>query len=193
MDSLATEIRNTEAAEEALKKALEHFEACDNKQAACPWTSPVPASSSGTRKPAKKVVADFIQNNHDDKKIHLHAEDMFRKIGMHDKGKEIITNSSREVVALNNQAVRMAQAGDLRGSVELLMQAVAKFQGNTVIVLNARPCHSGLHADAWLGRGTGQICERYLTTVKNQDPITRKYLMLADLYKETAKHTGSQI
>lgn len=191
MDSLAHQKSgNTEAAEEALKKALEHFEACDNKQGSVSLDIARSCFQLGDEETGKKVVADFIQSNHDDKKIHLHAEDMFRKIGMHDKGKEIITNSSREVVTLNNQAVRMAQSGDLRGSVELLMQAVAKFQGNTVIVLNAvHAILAYMQTHGW-DEELGKSAKEYLSTVRNQDPDNQKYLMLADLYKETAKHHG---
>ena len=123
-------------------------------------------------------------------RIHLHAEDMFRKIGMHDKGKEIITNSSREVITLNNQAVRMAQAGDLRGSVELLMQAVAKYKGNTVIVLNAvHAILAYMQAHGW-DEELGKSAKEYLTTVKNQDPDNQKYLMLCGSvqgYRKTSR------
>jgi DNA-binding response OmpR family regulator/Tfp pilus assembly protein PilF len=191
MDSLAHQKSgNTEAAEEALKQAMEHFEACDNKQGSVSLDIARSCFQLGDEETGKKVIQDFIQNNHDDKKIHLHAEDMFRKIGMHDKGKEIITNSSREVIALNNQAVRMAQAGDLRGSVELLMQAVAKFQGNTVIVLNAvHAILAYMQTHGW-DEELGKSAKEYLSTVKNQDPDNQKYLMLADLYKETAKLHG---
>lgn len=191
MDSLAHQKSgNTEAAEEALKQALEHFEACDNKQGSVSLDIARSCFQLGDEETGKKVVHDFIQNNHDDKRIHLHAEDMFRKIGMHDKGKEIITNSSREVIALNNQAVRMAQAGDLRGSVELLMKAVAKYQGNTVIVLNAvHAILAYMQAHGW-DEELGKSAKEYLTTVRNQDPDNQKYLMLADLYKDTAKHHG---
>ncbi|MBU1692124.1 MAG: response regulator [Gammaproteobacteria bacterium] len=194
MDSLAYQKSgNTEAAEEALKQALEHFEACDNKQGSVSLDIARSCFQLGDEDTGKKVVADFIQTNHDDKKIHLHAEDMFRKIGMHDKGKEIITNSSREVIALNNQAVRMAQAGDLRGSVELLMQAVAKYQGNTVIVLNAvHAILAYMQTHGW-DEELGKSAKEYLTTVKNQDPDNQKYLMLSDLFKETAKNHGLQI
>ena len=191
MDSLAHQKSgNTEAAEEALKQALEHFEACDNKQGSVSLDIARSCFQLGDEETGKKVVHDFIQNNHDDKRIHLHAEDMFRKIGMHDKGKEIITNSSREVIALNNQAVRMAQAGDLRGAVELLMKAVAKYQGNTVIVLNAvHAILAYMQAHGW-DEELGKSAKEYLTTVRNQDPDNQKYLMLADLYKDTAKHHG---
>ena len=86
----------------------------------------------------------------------------------------------------------MAQAGDLRGSVELLMQAVAKYQGNTVIVLNAaHAILAYMQAQGW-DEALGKSANEYLTTVKKQDPDNQKYLMLADLYKEVAKHHGLQ-
>lgn len=194
MDSLAHhKSGDTEAAEEALKQALEHFEACDNKQGGVSLDIARSCFQLGDEETGKKVVQDFIQNNHDDKKIHLHAEDMFRKIGLHDKGKEIISNSSRAVIALNNQAVRMAQAGDLRGSVELLMQAVAKYQENTVIVLNAaHAILAYMQTHGW-DEELGKSAKEYLTTVKGRDPDNQKYLMLSDLYKETSKHHGLQI
>lgn len=193
MDSLAYQKSgDTEAAKEALKQALEHFEACDNKQGGASLDIARSCFQLGDEETGQKVVADFIQNNHADKKIHLHAENMFRKIGMHDKGKEIIANSSREVVTLNNQAVRMAQAGDLRGSVELLMQAVAKYQGNTVIVLNAvHAILAYMQTHGWDDE-LGKSAKEYLTTVKSQDPDNQKYLALADLYKGIAKNHGLQ-
>lgn len=194
MDSLAHQKSgDTEAAEEALKEALVHFEACDNKQGSVSLDIARSCFQLGDEETGKKVVQAFIHNNHDNKKIHLHAEDMFKKIGMHGKGKEIITNSSREVVALNNQAVRMAQAGDLRGSVDLLMQAVAKFQENTVIVLNAvHAILAYMQARGW-DEALGKSANEYLTTVKKQNPDNQKYLMLADMYKEVAKNHGLQI
>jgi DNA-binding response OmpR family regulator/Flp pilus assembly protein TadD len=191
MDSLAHQKSgNTAAAEEALKQALEHFEACDNKQGSVSLDIARSCFQLGNEETGKKVVQDFIQNNHDDKKIHLHAENMFKKIGMHDKGKEIISNSSREVIALNNQAVRMAQAGDLRGSVELLMQAVAKYQENTVIVLNAvHAILAFMQTHGW-DEELGKSAKEYLTTVRNQDPDNQKYLMLSELHKEVAQRYG---
>lgn len=194
MDSLAYQKSgNTEAAEEALKKALEHFEACDNKQGSVSMDIARSCFQLGDEETGKKVVQDFIQNNHADKKIHLHAENMFKKIGMHDKGKEIISNSSREVIALNNQAVRMAQAGDLRGSVDLLMQAVAKFQENTVIVLNAvHAILTYMQTHGW-HEELGKSAKEYLTTAKNQDPDNQKYLMLSELYKEVAQRYGVRL
>lgn len=194
MDSLAYQkAGNTEAAEESLKEALEHFDACDNMQGSVTLDIARSCFQLGDEETGKKLVADFIQNNHADKKIHLHAESMFKKIGMHDKGKEIITTSSREVITLNNQAVRMAQAGDLRGSVELLMQAVTKYQENTVIVLNAVHAILTLIQTQGWDIELGKSAKAYLTTIKNQDPDNQKYLMLADMYKNVAQRYGVRL
>jgi len=194
MDSLAYQKSgNTEAAEEALKEALEQFDACDNMQGSVTLDIARSCFQLGDEKTGKKLIADFIQNNHADKKIHLHAENMFKKIGMHDKGKEIITTSSREVITLNNQAVRMAQAGDLRGAVDLLMQAVAKYQENTVIVLNAvHAILTLMQAQGW-DMELGKSAKAYLATIKNQDPDNQKYLMLADMYKNVAQRYGVRL
>lgn len=191
MDSLAHQKSgDTEAAEEALKQALAYFESCDDKQGSVSLDIARSCFQLGDEETGQKVVQAFIQNNHDNKKIHLHAEDMFRKIGLHDKGKEIISNSSREVISLNNQAVRMAQAGDLRGSVDLLMQAVAKFQGNTVIVLNAaHAILAYMQTEGW-DEALGKSAKEYLATAKKQDPDNQKYLILVDLYKDVSKHHG---
>jgi hypothetical protein len=118
---------------------------------------------------------------------------MFRKIGLHDKGREIIRDSSREVIALNNQAVRMAQEGDLKGSVDLLMQAVAEYQENTVIVLNAaHAILAYMQTQGW-DEELSKAAKEYLSTVKSQDPDNQKYLMLTDMYKEIARHHGIRI
>jgi tetratricopeptide (TPR) repeat protein len=194
MDSLAHQKSgNTEAAEEALKQALEHFEACDNKPDSVSMDIARSCFQLGDEEIGKKIVQDFIKNNHDNQQIHRHAEDMFRKIGMHDKGKEIIRDSSRVVIALNNQAVRMAQAGDLKGSVDLLMQAVAEFQENTVIVLNAaHAILTYIQTQGW-DEELGKAAKRYLTTIKNQDPDNQKCLMLSELYKEVAQRYGVRL
>lgn len=191
MDSLAYQKSgNTEAAEEALQKALEHFEKCENKQGGVSMDIARSCFQLGDEDTGKKIVQNFIQSNHDNKKVHLHAENMFKKIGMHDMGKEIISNSSREVIALNNQAVRMAQAGDLKGSVDLLMQAVSKFQGNIVIVLNTvHAILAYLQANGW-EEELGKSAKTLLATAKNQDSSNQKYLMLADLFKEVTQRFG---
>ncbi|MHB0985589.1 MAG: tetratricopeptide repeat protein [Sulfuricella sp.] len=191
MDSLAYQkTGDTKTAEAELKKALEYFHDCDNKPGGVSLDIARACFQLGDEETGKEIVQDFIKNNHDDQKIHRHAEDMFRKIGLEDKGKEIIRDSSRVVIALNNQAVRMAQAGDLKGSVDLLMQAVSEYQENTVIVLNAAHAILAYMQKQGWDEELSQAAKRYLATVKHRDPDNQKYLMLSDLYKDVSQQHG---
>ena len=194
MDSLAHQKSgNAEAAEEALQQALAHFESCDSKTDSVSLDIARSCFQLGDEETGKKVVQDFIKNNHDNQQIHRHAEDMFRKIGLHDKGKEIIRDSSRVVIALNNQAVRMAQAGDLKGSVDLLIQAVVEYQGNTVIVLNAVHAILAYMQEQGWDEELGKSAREYLASVRNQAPDNQKFLMLSELYKDVARRYGVQL
>lgn len=191
MDSLTYwESGDDDAAEAELKKALAYFEACENKPAGVSIDIARSCFQFGDEETGKKIIQDFIKNNHDDKQIHRHAEDMFKKIGLEDKGREIIHDSSREVIALNNQAVRMAQAGDLKGSVDLLMEAAAKFHHNTVIVLNAaHAILAYMQRHGWDNELAG-AAKQYLATVKSRDPDSQKLLMLSEMLKEIAQLHG---
>lgn len=194
MDSLIYEkAGDHEAAQAELRKALAFYEACDNKPGSVSLDIARSCFQLGDEETGKKIVQDFIKNNHDDQKIHRHAEDMFRKIGLQDKGREIIRDSSREVIALNNQAVRMAQAGDLKGSVDLLMKAVAQYQGNTVIVLNAaHAILAYMQSQGW-DEALSKSAKHYLDTVKARDPDNQKYLMLSEMFKELAQRYGFRL
>ncbi|MDD5329016.1 MAG: tetratricopeptide repeat protein [Sulfuricella sp.] len=191
MDSLAYEkAGDRESAEAELRKALAYFDLNESRPGKVSLDLGRACFQLGDEEAGKKIVQDFIKNNHDDKNIHRHAEDMFKKIGMHDKGKEIIRDSSRVVVTLNNQAVRLAQAGDLKGSVDLLMQAVAEYQENTVIVLNAaHAILAYMQAQGW-NEELSQAARDYLATVKSRDPDNRKYLVLIQMYKDVALQYG---
>jgi len=194
MDSLAYQkAGDQEAAKFELRKALSYYDLSDNKLGNASLDIARSCFQLGDEETGKKIIQNFIKNNHDNQNIHRHAEDMFRKIGLHDKGREIIRDSSRVVIALNNQAVRMAQAGDLKGSVDLLMQAVAEYQGNTVIVLNAaHAILAYMQTQGW-DEELGKSAKDYLAAVKGLDPDNQKCLMLSELYKELAQRYGIQL
>jgi len=72
------------------------------------------------------------------------------------------------------------------------MQAVAKYPENTVIALNAvHAILTCMQTQGW-DEEWGKSAKKTLATVKSRDPDNQKYLMLADLYKEVAKHHGLQ-
>ncbi|MCE5180692.1 MAG: response regulator [Betaproteobacteria bacterium] len=193
MDSLALEKSgDKEAAKAELNKAMGYF---DQNQARGGVSLDLSRAcfQLGDEEAGKKIVQNYIKNNHDDKRIHRHAEDMFKKIGMHDVGKEIIRDSSRTVITLNNQAVRLAQTGDLKGSVDLLMQAVAEYKENSVVVLNA--AHAILvymQTQGW-DDDLAQAARNYMSAVKARDPDNQKCRILSELYKDVARQYGIKL
>jgi hypothetical protein len=109
---------------------------------------------------------------------------------LHDQGKELIHSSSREVIALNNRAVKLAQAGDLKGSVELLMQAAEQLGNNNVVVLNAAHAILTYIGQTGWDEELALAVRGYLDSVKQRDPEHKKYLILATVYKDLARKFG---
>jgi hypothetical protein len=131
-----------------------------------------------------------VKNNHDNAALLKRTEQMFQRMGLHDQGKELIHNSSREVIALNNRAVKLAQAGDLKGSVELLMQAAEQLGNNNVVVLNAAHAILAYIGQTGWDEELALAARGYLDAVKQRDPEHKKYLMLATLYKDISAKFG---
>lgn len=144
----------------------------------------------GDQAAGEKITQDLVKNNHDNPAVLKRAEQMFQRIGMHDQGKDLIHNSSREVIALNNRAVKLAQAGDLKGSVELLMKAADQLKGNNVVVLNAAHAILSYFSQTGWDEQLAGTARDYLNTVKQRDPQHRKYLALTALYKDLSIKFG---
>lgn len=191
MDCMAlTKEGKQEEAEAALKASLEQFEAAAAKPESVVFDMSSACFLAGDADAGQNIIQAYIKNHHADKSVHRKAEAMFSRIGMADQGKAIVNESSREVVKLNNSAVRMAQAGNLKGAMELLMSAVEKYQDNTVIVLNA--AHSVLaymQANGW-DEDLDKSVTRYLEIAKRRDPSNQKGMILADLYRDVALKFG---
>jgi tetratricopeptide (TPR) repeat protein len=181
---------NKEAAERAFAEARSLFDAAGEKPESLALDMVRACFQQGDQAAGEKITQDLVKNNHDNPAVLKRTEQMFQRMGMHDHGKELIHNSSREVIALNNRAVKLAQAGDLKGSVELLMQAADQLKANNVVVLNAaHAILTYLAQTGWDERLAGTVRE-YLVTVKQRDPQHKKYLTLAAMYKDLASKFG---
>jgi len=137
-----------------------------------------------------EIVKKLIINNHDNKQVLKQTENMFKQLGMEEKGKALIQSSSREVITLNNRAVKLAQGGDIKGAVDLLIEAVNTYHANTFITLNA--AHAILvymQKEGW-DDDLSQTAKKYLQKVKERDPANKKLLLLSELMKEIAQKFG---
>lgn len=184
---------NKEAAEAALKESLAKFGDPLKNRESVVFDMSSACFLAGDAENGHKIIQSYIQNNHADKAVHRKAEAMFSRIGMVAKGQEIVNDATREVIKLNNSAVRMAQAGDLKGAMELLLAAVQKYQNNLTIVLNAT--HSILaymQANGW-DEDLAEKAAGFLAGARRREPGNQKGLMLEELYQKTALKFGIKL
>ncbi len=179
-----------EAAERAFSEARTLFEQAPGQQESVALDMAQACFQHGDQAAGEKIAQNLVKNNHTNTALLKRTEQMFQRMGLHDQGKELIHSSSREVIALNNRAVKLAQAGDLKGSVELLMQAADQLKNNNLVVLNAaHAILTYIRQYGWDERLAATAGE-YLDTIRQREPEHKKYLMLTTLYKDLALKFG---
>ncbi|BCB25636.1 hypothetical protein SKTS_05220 [Sulfurimicrobium lacus] len=178
------------AAQQSFNEARELFEAAAKKPESVALDMVRACYQQGDQAMGEQIAQNLVKNNHENAALLKRAEQMFERMGLHDQGKELIHNSSREVIALNNRAVKLAQAGDLKGSVELLMQAANQLGNNNVVVLNAVHAILTYIGQSGWDEELALVARGYLDAIKQRDPEHKKYLMLATLYKDLSAKFG---
>jgi len=94
--------------------------------------------ASGKEEDANSLLRHAIQNNQDDESIRSKVHDTLTFAGKDaTEASAIIDASTREVIQLNNDGVRKAEAGQLEDAIAFLCQAADRLPNNTQIVGNA--------------------------------------------------------
>lgn len=177
---------NEKAAADAYAKAVELFDSTDSPRENLALDLADVAFAMGDAEKGTQIAHAVVQANHSDKAVLKQAEAMFEKAGRLEEGKALIADSSKEVIGLNNQAVKMAQSGDLKGAMEILMDAAERLPGNTTVVLNA--VHSMLAYMEKFGfeRQAATLAKQYMDDVKRRDPANPKLIKLREMFKTLA-------
>ena len=121
----------------------------------------------------------------DDPALHLRVAAVYRDGGREDVGQRLIEETTQDIVSLNNEAVRLAQSGDLAGAAERFIGAVADMPANALVLVNATNAllafvnKSGWH-DTYMRRA-----EEYLERVREIDPDNGRALQLAEICRKT--------
>lgn len=146
---------------------------------------------NGQESAGNNIVSDLIRNNHEDKALMQQAERTFEALGRKDFGKNLIENSSKEIIHLNNQAVRKAQQGDLEGAIAMLKEAATQLPDNLQIVLNA--AHALLvfiDKNGW-DQDLMADAKYYLDKGNSKEPSHPKLGKLNAMYQDVSKKFGS--
>lgn len=87
---------------------------------------------------ATNLLRHAIQNNHEDESIKKIVHEVLIAAGKDtSEATAIIEESSKELILLNNEGVRKAQAGEYEAAIELLCEAADRLPNNLQIVSNA--------------------------------------------------------
>lgn len=126
---------------------------------------------NGDAAAARDLLKVVVQNNHENEAVLEQVRKIFQRADMHEDGEELVAASLREVVDCNNEAVRLAKAGQLQEAVAMLRDARKMMPGNKRILLNLS---YALILSMQAARGRDFAMDRevrdYLEQVRKLDP-----------------------
>jgi tetratricopeptide (TPR) repeat protein len=140
--------------------------------------------ATGREDRANELLKQLLQNNPDDVAVQDRVREVYAVAGKNaEEAGAMIESSAREVIQINNEGVRKAEAGQLAEAIELLSRAADRLPNNLQIVGNA--------ALAWaldLARNGNtpekmQACLKYRQWVVDKDPQFPKLAQIDALLK----------
>lgn len=138
----------------------------------------------------EEIALAILRNRHDDPELNARLTDQFKRAGRADVAERLIRNTAQSIVELNNEAVRLAQQGELAASAERFVRAVAEMPANIMILLNAVNAllayvnQSGWH-ETYM-----EYAGEYLRRAQTLDPESGRALQLAEIARRTRRRFG---
>ncbi len=93
--------------------------------------------ANGKEHEAMEILRSVVQNNPDSHRLHTQIAIIFKDHGGNEAAKELIERSVKEVVSLNNEAVKKAKSGAYTEAAQMLTEAAVRLPNNLQIVSNA--------------------------------------------------------
>lgn len=138
----------------------------------------------------KQVMETLVRNNHDNEAVLKKIANVFALEHREDIGQSLISENVQSVVDLNNNGVRLAQAGRLDDAVGIFMKAVEELPNNQQVMLNAVNAILGyIHKKGWHESYIAQA-QTYLEKVRRMDPTSVKFQKLLQAYRTLVQKNG---
>lgn len=93
--------------------------------------------AQGCTEQAHEVARTLVKNNHDDDDVLNRLAYIYQDAGLADEGKDLILNTQKEVIDINNQGVQLVNEGKIEESIDFFSNAVQVMPNNAVFNLNA--------------------------------------------------------
>ncbi|MFZ2266654.1 MAG: response regulator [Azonexus sp.] len=129
------QVGNVEKANAALERAMQ------GERSKLPEASVMAMAkaclSLGRQDTAQEMLKHLVQSNPDSTALHERISTTLRDSGAHELAEQLVTDSIREIILLNNEAIKRAKSGELAAAAEMLTEAAQRLPGNLQIVANA--------------------------------------------------------
>lgn len=198
LDSLAHhQIGNNDKAKSSLDQALalhgELSQYQDAKHRPLPQKISIDLAhaclSHGDKEKAQSLLRQVAAENHEDRDLIAHIENVFKKTGDDEGGRLLIKEVSSEIVDINNRGVLKARAGDLQGAVELLSEAADRMPNLQFLVNACKAIFTLLNQQGW-DELLAEKGRNYLLRARFKDATSPKVVSAWELYQQVAKKFG---
>ncbi|QKJ66597.1 response regulator [Deefgea piscis] len=136
---------------------------------------------------AQTLTRAVLQNRHDDPKLAAQVARVFKSQGQEAEALRLIEATAADIVQLNNEAVALAQAGDLTAAAERFLAALQDMPNNLQILLNTVNALLALVNQLGGHAGYLQQAGELLIRVQALDPTSGRALQLAEIYRKTQR------
>lgn len=93
--------------------------------------------TTGQHAAAQEILKNLVQSHPESKELHGRISAVLRDNGAPELAEQLVSESIREIILLNNEAVRRAQVGELTAAAEMLTEAAHRLPSNMQVVSNA--------------------------------------------------------
>lgn len=139
---------------------------------------------------SEQITLTLLRNRHDDAALNARLVDQFKRAGREDVAERLINSTAQSIVELNNEAVRLAQDGDLSAAAERFVRAATEMPANVLILLNAvNAMLAYVNQAGWHATYMEYVME-YLRRAQSLEPENGRALQLAEIARRTRRRFG---
>lgn len=138
----------------------------------------------------EKIARTVLKNRHDDFAVQGRVTTLFRQAGREEVASRLIDETNQDIASLNNEAVRLAQSGDLAAAAERFIKAVVDMPANPMVLLNTiNALLAFVNRNGWHETYMRRVAE-YLERVQELDQDNGRAMQLAEIHRKTCQRFG---
>jgi len=140
--------------------------------------------AAGREEAANDLLKQILQNNPDDLRLQNKVKMVCAMAGKDmDESSSLIQESAKEIIKINNDGVRKAQAGEYKEAIALIVAAAERLPNNLNILSNAALILAVSIANS-ASKDELQLCLQYRQKVMNKNPSHPKLAQIDVMLKK---------